>query len=190
MAWRGPHVEFLHAHRWHLERGEWRVIESLNAPPPRCSHQVRRVLRHNLHLSNFLLKSMPVSRSLVLPTIDTFPSPPLRASRVLHSSPPGVLPLLQLLACHARPHRDKMSFLLPFFPPPSPGCLLPGAPLRVRRGIRDKRPILPLSRPLAVSLPAIFQPAFCSSRRPGFRKRPSHLFSAPFLFFGGKAKHA
>jgi hypothetical protein len=77
MAWRGPHVEFLHAHRWHLERGEWRVIESLNAPPPRCSHQVRRVLRHNLHLSNFLLKSMPVSRSLVLPTIDTFPSPPL-----------------------------------------------------------------------------------------------------------------
>ncbi|KAM3568675.1 hypothetical protein VYU27_009209, partial [Nannochloropsis oceanica] len=25
--------------RWHLERGEWRKIESLNAPPPRCSHQ-------------------------------------------------------------------------------------------------------------------------------------------------------
>lgn len=112
--------------------------------------------------------------------------PPLRASRVLNSSPPGVLPLLQLLASHARPHRDNMSFLLPFFPPPSPGCVLPGAPLRIWRGIRDKRPILPLSRPLAVSLSAIFQPAFCSSRRPGLRKRPSHLSSAPFLFLAAK----
>ncbi|CAM9106705.1 unnamed protein product, partial [Ectocarpus fasciculatus] len=26
-------------YRWHLERQEWKQIESLNTPPPRCSHQ-------------------------------------------------------------------------------------------------------------------------------------------------------
>jgi hypothetical protein len=25
--------------RWNVERNEWRQIESLNVPPPRCSHQ-------------------------------------------------------------------------------------------------------------------------------------------------------
>jgi N-acetylneuraminic acid mutarotase len=25
--------------RWHVERNEWKQIESLNTPPPRCSHQ-------------------------------------------------------------------------------------------------------------------------------------------------------
>jgi hypothetical protein len=28
-------------YRWNLDRGDWRQIESLNTPPPRCSHQVR-----------------------------------------------------------------------------------------------------------------------------------------------------
>lgn len=26
-------------YRWNVERNEWRHIESLNTPPPRCSHQ-------------------------------------------------------------------------------------------------------------------------------------------------------
>lgn len=27
-------------YRWHIEKQEWRVVESINTPPPRCSHQV------------------------------------------------------------------------------------------------------------------------------------------------------
>jgi len=26
-------------HRWNIEKNEWKLIESLNTPPPRCSHQ-------------------------------------------------------------------------------------------------------------------------------------------------------
>jgi N-acetylneuraminic acid mutarotase len=26
-------------YRWSVEKGEWRLIESPNSPPPRCSHQ-------------------------------------------------------------------------------------------------------------------------------------------------------
>lgn len=26
--------------RWNLEKNEWRAVESINTPPPRCSHQV------------------------------------------------------------------------------------------------------------------------------------------------------
>ena len=26
-------------YRWNIERNEWKMVESLNTPPPRCSHQ-------------------------------------------------------------------------------------------------------------------------------------------------------
>ena len=26
-------------YRWNLDKNEWKLIESLNTPPPRCSHQ-------------------------------------------------------------------------------------------------------------------------------------------------------
>lgn len=30
---------FNDVYRWNVERNEWKMIESLNTPPPRCSHQ-------------------------------------------------------------------------------------------------------------------------------------------------------
>ena len=32
-------VVYNEVYRWNLEKNEWRLIESLNNPPPRCSHQ-------------------------------------------------------------------------------------------------------------------------------------------------------
>jgi N-acetylneuraminic acid mutarotase len=32
-------VVYNDVYRWNLDRQEWKLIESLNTPPPRCSHQ-------------------------------------------------------------------------------------------------------------------------------------------------------
>jgi N-acetylneuraminic acid mutarotase len=36
----GEHTQvFNELFRWNVEKNEWKCIESLNTPPPRCSHQ-------------------------------------------------------------------------------------------------------------------------------------------------------
>ena len=32
-------IVFNELFRWNVEKNEWKIIESLNTPPPRCSHQ-------------------------------------------------------------------------------------------------------------------------------------------------------